>query len=288
MIKKKEFNIFTDEQIRHLIDTVKYKAELEISRPRQQNFRTKAWAYVGAGAAVAAYAHKNQITVTDNRPYIGHPLYVASKLPDPYDKQVALLHDVLEKSNLKPEHLLQMGFEQDVVNDVILLTRSNNIPGTNIPYLDYIRTVGLSLRAGRVKIEDIKHNTRSDRVIQYSEAPPEAVMLKREAYSIALPYLEAIQEGVITPGTYISDFICNTDFLKGKDAEDLFVIRRILFQLSTEPDRLIKYDRRVNKGIEEEAFPIPRAPRTVEEAKSLKAAGNSVSPAADAPPEAAL
>jgi hypothetical protein len=258
MSKKNEYNTFTSGQIADLKLRVKRHIEFALGSERQPK---REEIYVGVAAIVARFAHKNQFLKMGNHAYITHPAYVASQLKDPYERQIALLHDAIEKSNLTADDLLEMGFEPDVVADIQLLTRDKNMP-----YLQYIEKVGHSLRAGAVKIEDILHNTRADRIVVYDEPPAEWAMLKRESYPIALAYLQAIQEGEIKPGTPMMDFICDSDFLKSQSGVDLHVMRKILYVHSADPGRMKRFDERVAEGVAigELARPVP--PPTIDEA----------------------
>ncbi|MBK7363180.1 MAG: hypothetical protein IPJ01_12895 [Micavibrio sp.] len=60
---------------------------------------------------VAHAAHEGQFLKADNKPYIEHPEHLASKFEDPWGKVIALLHDVLENSNLVAEFLRHKDFD---------------------------------------------------------------------------------------------------------------------------------------------------------------------------------
>jgi hypothetical protein len=251
--ERKEFNTFSEDRLSALVSRVSAFAGFETATRGKDRDEV----YVQAAKMVAMMAHEDQYLKVGGHRYVTHPMYVASQFEDLREQQVALLHDVLEKSNITAEHLLRMGFDSSVVDAVRLLTRDKSVP-----YLDYIRNLSQNAVAAAVKIEDIKHNTQPKRVVQYESPPPKSVILRRVAYTIAQPYLEAIQEGAIPPGTSITDFICDDpDFLKNKSAEDLYMIREALYSLTSEHSQLKKFDERINAGLRDKTLPVPTSPK---------------------------
>lgn len=229
---------------------------------------------VSIASIVAHAAHEGQLLKADNKPYIEHPEHLASKFEDPWEKVIALLHDVLENSNLVAEFLRHKDFDfpKDVVNDIQLLTHDKNMP-----YLDYIRKIGTSPRAGRIKIEDLKHNMDSSRAIPGIRK--EHDMYKRgECYDIALAYLRAIQDGKIRRGSSVVEFLAAfpEDYLLAERedmkllspekkvqyrAEQLYVARRALMYMSTEYGAIQNlWDPAVKNLIKEKRLPPPQQP----------------------------
>ncbi len=86
-------------------------------------------------------------------PYILHPLRVMAQVNTVTEKMVALLHDVLEDSDMRPEDLAQAGYPPDVVQAVTQLTKR---PGE--AYDEYIQRVRLHPLARRVKLADLHDN----------------------------------------------------------------------------------------------------------------------------------
>lgn len=91
-------------------------------------------------------------------PYWHHPVRVMLRLSDDDSmeaKEVALLHDVLEDTQLTVDDLIGAGFSSDVIRAVRLLTRD-----PAVPYLDYIRALAASGNelAIRVKLADLTDN----------------------------------------------------------------------------------------------------------------------------------
>ena len=63
---------------------------------------------------IATKAHKGQVDKA-GRNYIEHPITVASMCYNENEKIVALLHDVIEDSELTLEEIKSYGFDDEVV-----------------------------------------------------------------------------------------------------------------------------------------------------------------------------
>ena len=98
-------------------------------------------------------AHKGQYRRDGKTPYATHPVAVAGKFMNPTLHAIALLHDVIEDTNITKEDLLKEGIYPLVVDAVEAMTKQKEEK-----YLDYILRVKENQLATLVKIEDIKHN----------------------------------------------------------------------------------------------------------------------------------
>ena len=107
---------------------------------------------------VAYEAHLGQLDYNDV-PYIFHPYHLAEQMDDEISCTVALLHDVVEDTDLTFTYLEQI-FPAQVLEIVRLLTHDENID-----YFDYIREIKKSPIAKKVKLEDLKHNSDESRSI---------------------------------------------------------------------------------------------------------------------------
>lgn len=113
-------------------------------------------------------AHEGQ-TDKIGAPYWWHPARVVNILGPQAtedDKLVALLHDVIEDTDITADDLREMGYGPHVVDAVVLLTRPEGMS-----YLEWIETLARtgSETAVRVKIADILDNLRPDRVMRLSD-----------------------------------------------------------------------------------------------------------------------
>lgn len=94
-------------------------------------------------------------------PYILHLLYVYKHVSSEDEKVVGLLHDTLEDKEVTAEDLLDVGFSEKVVKDVVTLTRVKPIE-----YSDYIENMirNGSVEALNVKLADLENNMDITRI----------------------------------------------------------------------------------------------------------------------------
>ena len=92
-------------------------------------------------------------------PYINHPLHLAELMDDEYSVCVALLHDVVEDSNVTLNELSGI-FPPEVIQAIDLLTKRDNVL-----YADYIKQISNNELATKVKLADLSHNMDKTRCI---------------------------------------------------------------------------------------------------------------------------
>lgn len=130
---------------------------------------------------IAARAHGGQVDKGGN-PYITHPLAVAEKVEGTKLKIVAVLHDVLEDSDMTAEDLLKEGFDRELVEAIQALTHDRD---GDVSYEEYIRHVKKNPMARVVKIADLHHNLDLSRIPQ----PTDCDYQRCVRYRNALAYL---------------------------------------------------------------------------------------------------
>lgn len=123
--------------------------------------------------------HKDQVDKT-GLPYVFHPFHLAEQMDDEISTACALLHDVVEDSEMTLEGLLEMGFPVEVVGVLTLLTHINDVP-----YMDYVREIKKNPIATKVKIADLKHNSDLTRL----DVIDEWAIKRNEKYAEALRIL---------------------------------------------------------------------------------------------------
>jgi (p)ppGpp synthase/HD superfamily hydrolase len=101
---------------------------------------------------IALIAHKGQVD-KGGMPYILHPLAVMKGVDDLDAKIVAVLHDVLEDSDMTPAALVNDGFPAEILQALDLLTKK---PGQLYPL--YIQQIAQNALAKKVKLADLKEN----------------------------------------------------------------------------------------------------------------------------------
>ena len=108
--------------------------------------------------ALATVAHAGQTRKGNGEPYVNHVRRVASRVHSTREKIIALLHDVVEDTDVTAEMLRALGFPEDIVSDVIALTRGYFREEET--YWGFIgRTILSASDNGlRVKLADLKDN----------------------------------------------------------------------------------------------------------------------------------
>lgn len=113
-------------------------------------------------ALVYAYnAHHGQLDY-NGIPFIFHPLHLAEQMDDEISCCAALLHDVVEDTELTLDDL-RKEFPEEVVHVVALLTHEDSAEYNNNDYFDYIRKIKTDPVAKKVKLADIAHNSDQSR-----------------------------------------------------------------------------------------------------------------------------
>lgn len=125
--------------------------------------------------------HKDQKDKT-GLPYVFHPFYLATQMDDEYTTVCALLHDVVEDSDVTFEDLINDGYPMEVIEALKLLTHNSEDD-----YFEYVRKICTNELAVKVKIADLKHNSDLSRL----DVIDEYALKRNEKYKKAL---ELIQE----------------------------------------------------------------------------------------------
>lgn len=120
-------------------------------------------------------------------PYILHPIHVMMNMDTIDEKIVAVLHDIVEDTDLEAQELGEF-FEFHIIEAVVILTR---LPHQD--YQSYIETVGNNKLARRVKIQDIKHNMDLNRLPSFNSRDRKRYF----KYKKSLKYLQEIENGSI-------------------------------------------------------------------------------------------
>ncbi|REL26622.1 HD domain-containing protein [Thalassotalea euphylliae] len=108
--------------------------------------------------AIATQAHAEQKDKS-GMPYILHPLRVMLKFKNEDEMAIAVMHDVVEDSDVTVEELRIKGFSNLVIDAIDCLTKR---PGEN--YEHFIHRIMGNELATKVKIEDIKDNLNITRL----------------------------------------------------------------------------------------------------------------------------
>lgn len=94
-----------------------------------------------------------------NDPYVMHVIRVMMNVETESDRIVALLHDLLEDTDITKSDLLAFGFDEETVKKVDLLSRKDAED-----YMDYIKRLSADPAAVRVKLSDLRDNLNRTRL----------------------------------------------------------------------------------------------------------------------------
>jgi len=128
---------------------------------------------------IAFDAHKEQVDRI-GVPYIFHPYHLAEQMTDEVSVCAALLHDVVEDTEITFDDLGRQGIPHEVIEAVRLLTHDDSVP-----YMDYVRNIKESGNpaAIAVKLADLRHNSDPTRMV--GKNPDVKAAERRERYLAA-------------------------------------------------------------------------------------------------------
>jgi len=109
--------------------------------------------------ALAASLHRGaRYPSPESEPYVFHPLRVMLRFADPVDQTAAVLHDVVEDTEITLDDLRRGGYRPEIVDAIDALTHR-----LHESYEQYIDRVARNAVARRVKAVDIEENLANNR-----------------------------------------------------------------------------------------------------------------------------
>ena len=120
-------------------------------------------------------AHKNQVDKS-GMPYVYHPFHLAEQMNDELSTCVALLHDVVEDTDITLDDIKSKGFSDEVIEALSLMTHNDGVP-----YLDYVRAMKDNPIARKVKLADLAHNSDLARLDKVDDKAIERVNKYKQA-----------------------------------------------------------------------------------------------------------
>ena len=141
--------------------------------------RKKKKIHLGKAIELAKKHHKGQ-TDKAGKPYIEHPLRVMNQMKSEKEKIVAVLHDIVEDTDISLNDLRNEGFSEEVVSAVECLTKQD---GEN--YDSYIERISFNPLAVKIKLADLEDNRDLTRLPQVTDKDLERL----EKYDKALEKL---------------------------------------------------------------------------------------------------
>ena len=135
--------------------------------------------YLDRAIELAKQHHEGQ-TNKAGKPYIEHPLRVMNQVESEEEKIVAVLHDIVEDTDISLDDLRSEGFSEEVVSAVECLTKQD---GEN--YDSYIERISFNPLAVKIKLADLEDNRDLTRLPQVTDKDLERL----EKYDKALEKL---------------------------------------------------------------------------------------------------
>ena len=132
---------------------------------------------------IAYKAHSAQLDVSAV-PYIFHPYHIAEQMNDELTVCAALLHDVIEDTDITLEEL-EKNFPAEIIDVLKLLTHKKGED-----YFEYIKRIKENPAAKAVKLADIAHNCDFSRVNANNSVSQDKLEHWRNKYLAALKILE--------------------------------------------------------------------------------------------------
>ena len=127
-------------------------------------------------------AHREQ-TDKSGMPYVFHPFHLAEQMDTEESTTVALLHDIVEDTDYTLEDLKAMGFPNNVIDALALMTHD-----PRVPYMEYVKAISENPLATKVKLADLRHNSDLSRL----DSVDEKALSRVKKYAAAIELLESV------------------------------------------------------------------------------------------------
>lgn len=136
---------------------------------------------------IATNAHKGQLD-KGGSPYILHPLRLMFAMHNETEKICAVLHDVIEDTEITLDHLRNEGFSEEVLSALDALTRRSTET-----YDEFIRRIIKNKIASNIKLADLRDNMDLSRISNPTQKDYERIEKYRKASNLILDALEAFK-----------------------------------------------------------------------------------------------
>lgn len=124
--------------------------------------------------------HKDQVDKS-GIPYVFHPFHLAEQMDDEETTITALLHDIVEDTDTTFDDLRKLGFSDNVINALKLMTHDKNID-----YFEYVKNISKNPIARKVKIKDLEHNMDTSRLDEVTDKDLERVKKYKKCHKYLL------------------------------------------------------------------------------------------------------
>lgn len=127
---------------------------------------------------LAKEKHRHQVD-KGGKPYIYHPIRVARRCATVKEKMVAIMHDLVEDTDVTLDFLHSIGIPADVVEAVDAMTKRSGEE-----YMDFVVRCSQNAIARRVKMADISDNLDLSRLKNVTEKDLQRVEKYKKALAI--------------------------------------------------------------------------------------------------------
>ena len=110
--------------------------------------------YLHKAITIACEAHQGQSSI-NGEPYILHPLRLLIKAKSNEERIIAILHDVIEKTNISLSDLKNKGFDQNIISSIDSLSRRRSES-----YIEYIERLMQNKISVKIKLLDLADNIK--------------------------------------------------------------------------------------------------------------------------------
>ncbi|MBN7576128.1 MULTISPECIES: HD domain-containing protein [Clostridium] len=133
---------------------------------------------------IAAKAHEGQVD-KGGKPYILHPLRLMLSRTSQEEMICAVLHDVIEDTDITIDYLKNEGFSEEILSALDALTRRHNET-----YDGFIERIITNSLACEIKLADLKDNMNLSRIENPSQKDHERIKKYNKAADKILNALE--------------------------------------------------------------------------------------------------
>ena len=139
----------------------------------------------GIDEALILVANKFQgVTDKDGEAYVMHCLRVMMGVQEPQAQLVGLMHDLVEDTDVTLDDLREMGFANEVVDAVALVTHDTDKDS----YADYVVRIHGNDLARQAKLSDLRDNSAMGRIL-YREGVEERDTKRIQRYVLSYQFL---------------------------------------------------------------------------------------------------
>ncbi|WP_026888759.1 HD domain-containing protein [Clostridium beijerinckii] len=136
---------------------------------------------------IAARAHEGQVD-KGGKPYILHPLRLMLSKRSQEEMICAVLHDVIEDTDITIDYLKNEGFSEEILSALDALTRRHNET-----YDEFIERITTNKLACEIKLADLKDNMNISRIANPSQKDHERIKKYNKAVNKILNSVECYE-----------------------------------------------------------------------------------------------